>query len=66
MLYSLRMKRDWKYKEFNNFNDAEDSERSYYKQLSGNERLKIALQIMEPYYATAARFKRIHRTAKSK
>ena len=37
-------------KVFNSFAEADEADAEYYRSLSGNERLKIMLQIMAPYY----------------
>jgi hypothetical protein len=48
---------------YQDFREAEKADQEFYKGLSGNEKLNIALAIMAPYYATYSRFERIYRIA---
>jgi hypothetical protein len=46
---------------FNTFAEADDADYAWYRELSGNEKLKMMLEIMAPAYEAAPRFERIYR-----
>ena len=48
---------------FNTLADAEASDLRYYKNLTPQQRLDQALEIMEPFYEAYPRFERIYRTS---
>ena len=46
---------------FNSFEEAEDADYEYYRSLSGDEKLKLMLEIMAPHYEANPRFERVYR-----
>lgn len=48
---------------FSSFEEAEKHDLEYYSSLSGEQRIRMGLEIMAPFYATNPRFERIYRTA---
>jgi len=46
---------------FDSFAEADEADYAYYRSLSGNEKLKIMLEIMAPAYEAAPRFERVYR-----
>jgi hypothetical protein len=47
-----------------NFSEADEVDFEYYRNLSGNEKLKIMLEIMAPAYEANPRFERVYRVVK--
>jgi hypothetical protein len=52
-------KREFKVHE--NFAAADEADYAYYRSLSGNEKLKLMLEIMAPAYEANPRFERVYR-----
>jgi hypothetical protein len=48
---------------FNTFAEADEADYAWYRELSGNEKLEMKLEIMAPAYEAAPRFERIYRVA---
>jgi hypothetical protein len=46
---------------FESFAAADEADFEYYRSLSGNEKLKLMLEIMAPYYEANPRFERVYR-----
>ena len=46
---------------FKSFADADKADYAWYRSLTGNEKLKIMLEIMAPAYEAAPAFERIYR-----
>jgi hypothetical protein len=46
------------------FADADEADYEYYRNLSGNEKLKLMLEIMAPAYEANPRFERVYRVVK--
>ena len=46
---------------FSSFAEADEADYEYYRSLSGNEKLKIMLEIMAPAYEASPGFKRVYR-----
>ena len=46
---------------FKSFEEADEAEYAYYRSLSGDEKLKIMLEIMAPYWEADPGFKRVYR-----
>ena len=49
------------FKVFKSFEEADEADWEYYRSLSGNEKLKLMLEIMAPYYEANPRFERVYR-----
>lgn len=47
---------------FSNFEEAEEHDLEYYSSLTGEQRLRMGLELMAPFYAANPRFERIYRT----
>ena len=52
-----------KFQEFDSHEEADRASRLFYSSLSNDERIKLALKLMQPYYEAAPRFQRIFRTS---
>ena len=52
------------FKVFESFEEAEAADWEYYRSLSGNEKLKLMLEIMGPAYEANPRFERVYRIIK--
>jgi hypothetical protein len=46
---------------FNSFEEADKADLEYYRSLSGDEKLKLMLEIMGPAYEANPRFERVYR-----
>ena len=46
---------------FKTFAEADEADYAWYRALSGNEKLKIMLEIMAPAYEAAPGFERVYR-----
>lgn len=46
------------------FAEADEADYAYYRSLSGNEKLKLMLEIMAPAYEANPRFERVYRVVK--
>ncbi len=51
---------------FDSFEQANKADYEYYQSLSGNEKLVLMLQIMEPAYASSEGFERVHKVVELK
>lgn len=49
------------FKVYENFAAADEADYAYYRSLSGNEKLKLMLEIMAPAYEANPRFERVYR-----
>jgi hypothetical protein len=47
-----------------NFAAADEADYEYYRSLTGNEKLKLMLEIMAPAYEANPRFERVYRVIK--
>jgi hypothetical protein len=47
-----------------NFAEADEADYAYYRSLSGDEKLKLMLEIMAPAYEANPRFERVYRVVK--
>ena len=47
---------------FDSFDEALEADRAYYRSLSPEQRLELALDLMRPYYEAHPRLERIYRT----
>lgn len=46
---------------FKTFAEADEADHAWYRELSGNEKLEMMLEIMAPAYEAAPRFERVYR-----
>jgi hypothetical protein len=46
---------------YNNFAAADEADYAYYRSLTGNQKLKLMLEIMAPAYEANPRFERVYR-----
>ena len=46
------------------FTAADEADYAYYRSLSGNDKLKLMLEIMAPAYEANPRFERVYRVVK--
>ncbi|MEZ4753577.1 MAG: hypothetical protein R3A13_04605 [Bdellovibrionota bacterium] len=51
------------FQSFSSHKAADEANCEYYKNLSNEERLEIALELMVPHYEANPRFERVYRTA---
>lgn len=49
------------FKVFESHAEADEADYAYYRSLSGNEKLRIMLEIMAPAYEANPRFERVYR-----
>jgi hypothetical protein len=49
------------FKVFESYEPAEEADWAYYRSLSGNEKLKLMLEIMGPVWEANPRFERVYR-----
>jgi hypothetical protein len=47
-----------------NFGAADEADYAYYRSLTGNEKLRLMLEIMAPAYEANPRFERVYRVVK--
>ena len=48
---------------FDTFEEADAANAEYYRNLTPDQRLQIALEMMSPFYASYPRLERVYRTA---
>ena len=67
--YHQRMRkraRHIQYQSFKTHKEADAADFSYYRSISGAQRLRIGLELMQPFYAAHPGFERIYRVSELK
>lgn len=59
----MGMARDLTFQTFDSFEEADRQNQAFYDNLTCDQRLEIALELMRPYYEAFPRLERIYRTA---